>query len=692
MIEDFYSIGEDDRYDVDSAAYEEPIQEETEPEQSPTERRLSGSKVKRIKNSTVKHTKDGAPLPDLRSQELPEAEDTENSDGAVSRSLPQEKASPTPFTSQQLREAMKRKWDTALDEIDTNDTYRLSKYRKLEETRAREARAAVEASAKALVTRYESLPTTPLVSITGSNRRRNTRHDILALIVSVNPDIIKRKSMPPKRDLRIMDISTIKKVALSVFFDAENFYPQPGTVVLFKNLTTHQFDGGSLNAFPKDCQGKDWFVPDPPGFENGEVAQLRDCWARLQYSEEVAEQGDSLFQMGEPLDIPEEEDIADRLPTISGKKHLTCFYWARNGACRYTDDECTYAHYNTGVVANDPMNSHNRAAADNNDDDAKKMSALPPSKSLTCFFWARSRKCNRSDEECSYAHYDTGTVAKPPPGMTVFEPNDAKDTAPLTKSLTCYFWNRNGRCNRSDAECAYAHHATGTVAYPPPGVIASIPVSNGVHNTTTSNAAVSAPTSNPSASTPTLPIPPSIASSTSKGKSLTCFFWARNGHCIRSDTECGYAHYDTGTVANNPSQSYQSEAGQVKLGAPFKASITSTSISSRPVSAAMPNDSSTISVPSLAAFSPSVTATNDRPSAPTTTTTDSSALPTATASNPTAPTETAAAQVKSFPPVKHLTCYFYANFGRCKRSDAECNYAHFYTGRVADNPMKRRRG
>ncbi|KAL8964540.1 MAG: hypothetical protein Q9183_004382 [Haloplaca sp. 2 TL-2023] len=604
-----------------------------------------------------------------------------------------EKASPTPPTSQQLRDAMKRKWDTALDEIDTNDTYRLSKYRKLEETRAKEARAAAEASARAFVTRYESLPTTPLVSITGSNKRRSTRHDILALIVSVSPDVIRRKSMPPKRDLRIMDISTIKKVSLSVFFDAENFYPQPGSVVLFKNLTAHEYDGGSLNAFPKDCQGKEWFVPDPPGFENGEVAQLKDCWARLQYSEQVAEQGESLFQMEEPLDIPEEEDVADRVPTVSGKKHLTCFYWAKNGACRYTDEECTYAHYNTGVVANDPMGSHNRVAADSNDNDAKKMSALPPSKSLTCFFWARNRKCNRSDVDCSYAHYDTGTVAKPPPGMTVFEPNDAKDTVPLTKTLTCYFWNRNGRCKRSDAECAYAHHATGTVAYPPPGVVASMPVSNGVQSTAPSNSALSALTTDPSGSTPAPAILPSIPPSTSKGKLLTCFFWARNGHCIRSDTECGYAHYDTGTVANNPSQSYQPEAGQGKLGAPFKASTSSTSVSSRPVSAPTPNVSSTISVPSLVAFSPSIAAASDRPSVPSASTTESPALPTAgTTSNPTAPIETAAAPEKAFPSVKHLTCYFYANFGRCKRSDAECNYAHFYTGKVADNPMKRKKG
>ncbi|KAL8724250.1 MAG: hypothetical protein Q9181_006910, partial [Wetmoreana brouardii] len=433
---------------------------------------------------------------------------------------------------------MKRKWDTALDEIDTNDAYRLSKYRKLEEARAKEAQAAADASAKALLIRFQSLPTTPLVSITGSNKRRNTHHDVLALIVSVSPDVVKRAGMPPKRDLRIMDISTVKKVALSVFTNAETFKPEPGTVALFKRLTTHDFDGGSLNAYAKDCDGLAWFIPNPPGFENGEVAQLKDCWARLQFSEQVAAQNDSLSQIEEPLEIPEDEDIADHLPPVSGKRHLTCFYWAKNGTCRYTDDECAYAHYNTGIVAHDPMGS--QSMTKNSDSSDKAASGLPPSRSLTCFFWARNRKCNRSDEECSYAHYDTGTVARPPPGVTVFEPNEANDTTPLTKTLTCYFWNRNGHCNRSDAECAYAHHHTGTVAYPPPTVVASISTNSVAHSLPTDTVPTSVNSgtdANPSSSIAVVARPSSASTSSTGGKSLTCFFWARNGHCIRSDAE-----------------------------------------------------------------------------------------------------------------------------------------------------------
>ncbi|KAI4140226.1 MAG: hypothetical protein L6R39_005893 [Caloplaca ligustica] len=553
IIEDFYSIGEDDRYNP----ILEPIEEASHRTVDADDSVCGGPGLGSAKALTAYETQN-APgdkaVADPASRRPPYEQDVENESQPSSQH--EKYAAPTPPSSQQLREAMKRKWDTALDEIDTNDTYRLSKYRKLEEARAQEAKAAAEASAKALLIKYQSLPTTPLIAITGLNKRRNTHHDVLALIISVSPETVKRASMPPKRDLQIMDTSTIKKVSLSVFINAESFKPEPGTVALFKNLTTHDYDGGSLNAYAKDCEGRDWCIPDPPGFANGEVAQLKDCWARLQFSEQVArEQSDSLSQSNEPLDIPEEDDIADRLPTVSGKKHLTCFYWAKNGSCRYSGEECAYAHYNTGIVANDPMRNHQsvpvsannsnnnnngEANTNNNNDVTEERSGLPPSRSLTCFFWARNRKCKRSDEECSYAHYDTGTVARAPPGVTIFdEPEETlNQQPPLTKTLTCYFWHKNGKCSRSEEACAYAHHDTGTVAYPPPTVVAS----------------------------------PAASSSSNPGaRILTCFFWATYGRCKRQDGGCTYAHYDTGIVANNPNPAVFPE--------PFQTAATPLSIS-----------------------------------------------------------------------------------------------------------------
>ncbi|KAL8862393.1 MAG: hypothetical protein Q9178_001402 [Gyalolechia marmorata] len=545
VIEDFFSIGEDDRYHVDIDAYETLSSPAAGSDVTDTSKYLPRPTVLDSDASNGQSGLGGRLLVKLMAQELPTSETTVGRQNEKFANYPdKENVTPTPPSSQQLREAMKRKWDTALEEIDTNDIHRISKYRKLEETRVREAQAAATASAKALLVRFASLPTTPLVAITGPNKRRNTRHDILALIVYIATDTVEGASMPPKRDLRIMDISTTKKVLLSVFAEAEDFHPRPGTVALFKNLTTHDYDGGSLNAYAKDCNSPDWFMPDPQGFENGEVAQLKDCWARLQYSEQVA-QGPNVSpsQVNEPLDIPEEEDIVDRLPPVSGKKHLTCFYWGQNGTCRYTKDECAYAHYNTGIVAHDPM--HNQTITTDRESNAEDLSGLPPSRSLTCFFWARNRKCNRSDEECSYAHYDTGTIARAPPGVTVFEPSTTVEVSPPTKSLTCYFWNRDGRCSRSEAECKYAHRATGTVAYPPPTAVASTTIN---HNILKPSSATDATAFQPATPLPVL-----------GAKSLTCFFWARNGHCTRSDVECRYAHYDTGTVANNPSHPFASE-------------------------------------------------------------------------------------------------------------------------------------
>lgn len=36
-------------------------------------------------------------------------------------------------------------------------------------------------------------------------------------------------------------------------------------------------------------------------------------------------------------------------------KHLTCYFWAKNGTCKWNDEECLYAHHDTGKVANGPL-------------------------------------------------------------------------------------------------------------------------------------------------------------------------------------------------------------------------------------------------------------------------------------------------------------------------------------------------
>ncbi|EER44841.1 conserved hypothetical protein [Histoplasma capsulatum H143] len=106
--------------------------------------------------------------------------------------------------------------------------------------------------------------------------KRNYLCDVLAVISWISPDIVKRPQMPPKRDLRIMDptITNHKNnlnhalqqrlgVSVSVFVDAAAFSPPVGTVGLFRCLKTHEWEGVSLNAYEKDCKGREWFVCEP---------------------------------------------------------------------------------------------------------------------------------------------------------------------------------------------------------------------------------------------------------------------------------------------------------------------------------------------------------------------------------------------------------------------------------------------
>lgn len=102
-----------------------------------------------------------------------------------------------------------------------------------------------------------------LASITGANATRNRQVNILAMIDYVSTSTVKPTTAPLKRDIRIVDPSTNKKVTLSVFIDPVNFIPNKYDIILFRDLTTHDFSGGNLNAYPKKCRGKEWCILNP---------------------------------------------------------------------------------------------------------------------------------------------------------------------------------------------------------------------------------------------------------------------------------------------------------------------------------------------------------------------------------------------------------------------------------------------
>ena len=90
--------------------------------------------------------------------------------------------------------------------------------------------------------------------------------------------------------------------------------------------------------------------------------------------------------------------------------------------------------------------------------------------SSTCYFWSKTGRCNKSDQECRYRHAYTGEVA-PPPGTQSHQHEHAgtPDSIPEDKEITCYYWYQNGFCQFSDRDCAYAHWYTGNVASAPGG-------------------------------------------------------------------------------------------------------------------------------------------------------------------------------------------------------------------------------
>jgi len=144
-------------------------------------------------------------------------------------------------------------------------------------------------SSKPLLPINRPLRLTSLAALTGPHATRNKVVDAFAVVASVTPTLVRCPGIRPgihyKRELRIADPSTPKKVMLSVFVKPEEFLPEVGTVALFRSVTTNKWDGGSLNAFKRDCEGRKWFLESPEGVDGCDVAELRAWWEERQSSD-----------------------------------------------------------------------------------------------------------------------------------------------------------------------------------------------------------------------------------------------------------------------------------------------------------------------------------------------------------------------------------------------------------------------
>ena len=149
-------------------------------------------------------------------------------------------------------------------------------------------------------------------------------------------------------------------------------------------------------------------------------------------------------------------------------KEYECFFWRRNGFCKFSDDDCVYAHYPTGKVKEyiDAKDKANYLKAyKNTNNTAPKQE---------CFYWTQGT-CRFSDDKCLFAHYhvnrisdypelrDRGRDQEPP---NSFYPDKAMITYPAKladKQLECYYWRNTSFCKYTEDECLYAHHPTGRV-------------------------------------------------------------------------------------------------------------------------------------------------------------------------------------------------------------------------------------
>ena len=198
----------------------------------------------------------------------------------------QERVSPGPNSHPNItKEPSDRKRPNAVSTAAPLFTRPVITARKVNQTRVMSAiNPVVRIPSNRLVPIERVLSIIPLAKLRGYTRR-NDVYDVFVVVYSVGSEVIKRSRMPAKRDLRVIDPSTEKKVLLSIFVDPDKFKPAVGTIALIRSVTTHEWDGGMINVYPKQCEGKQWFLPDPVGIPGCDVAHLRAWWTKKQAEE-----------------------------------------------------------------------------------------------------------------------------------------------------------------------------------------------------------------------------------------------------------------------------------------------------------------------------------------------------------------------------------------------------------------------
>jgi len=140
----------------------------------------------------------------------------------------------------------------------------------------------------------------------------------------------------------------------------------------------------------------------------------------------------------------------DRNPPVA------CLF-SLKGECKKSAEECIYAHKNTGWTEFQGRVIEIRHL--NPDLITKPKDRDPP---LICPSWLKGNRCNKSAEDCVYAHTDTGSTDKgiltgikhPPPKPTDDGRIKPKDRDP---PVIC---RRGDKCPYSAKDCLFAHQDT----------------------------------------------------------------------------------------------------------------------------------------------------------------------------------------------------------------------------------------
>jgi chromo domain-containing protein 1 len=151
----------------------------------------------------------------------------------------------------------------------------------------------------------------------------------------------------------------------------------------------------------------------------------------------------------------------------TNKVPLVCNAWRLSNNCQRTAQQCRFMHRNKDA------NGDDYEVAEGNWVPFKYRRPA-----LTCLFWLKTpHGCKKPAKQCNYAHWNTGWLPHPDPSVdqpTQIDPSaEPESVRPRDKrtmrpdELSCWYWTKQ-QCRHTAELCAFQHYDTGTIADPPP--------------------------------------------------------------------------------------------------------------------------------------------------------------------------------------------------------------------------------